>query len=393
MASLPASAPGVSHTDRRLVLYGLALIVLFGALFFIPNLVPPSTTTVVSTLAHGRITAVQPAANGNAPMATVEVLDGPDAGSSVSALLQGPSSQLQLPDYRVGDEVVLSADKQPGGPTTYTVIDRWRLPLLGILTGVFVLVAAAIAGWRGLRAVVSLVLAVGFTVRLLVPLLLLGYPPVPLAIVFGIAVTVLSFVLTQGISRTTIAAIAGTTAGLLVTGALAAVVSAAAQFTSAQGSEEVVTLGQIVGNRLDLSGLLLAAMIFGGLGVVNDVAMSQAATVEELAAVDPGLVPRQLFGRAMNVGVAHLAATINTLVFAYLGTALPLLVILALQVSSFGAAVNQEVIAVEVVRTLVGSLGILAAVPLTTAIAAWWRPRAGTELAELPVAADGSAGA
>ena len=124
-------------------------------------------------------------------------------------------------------------------------------------------------------------------------------------------------------------------------------------------------------------------MIFGGLGVLNDVAMSQAATVEEIASVDPTLRPRELFARAMNVGVAHLAATINTLVFAYLGTALPLLVILAIQVSSFSAAINQEVIAVEVVRTLVGSLGILAAVPLTTAVAASWHGRP----AERPVPA------
>ncbi len=377
MASERAPEPPATHADRRLVLYGVALLVLFGALFFVPNLVPPSTTSVVSALAHGRITSVQAAtASGSPPLAMVKILDGPQAGSNVSALLQGPSSQLQLPDYKVGDQVVVSADKQPGGPTSYTVIDRWRLPLLGILTGAFVLVAAAIAGWRGLRAVVSLILAVGFTVRLLVPLLLLGYNPVGLAIVFGIAITVLSFFLTQGVSRATLAAILGTTAGLLVTGVLAAIVTAAARFTSAQGSEEVVTLGQLVGNRLDLSGLLLAAMIFGGLGVINDVAMSQAATVDELAAVDPGLGPRQLFRRAMNVGVAHLSATINTLVFAYLGTALPLLVLLALQSSSFSVAVNQEIIAVEVVRTLVGSLGILAAVPLTTAIAAWWRPKA-----------------
>ena len=150
-----------------------------------------------------------------------------------------------------------------------------------------------------------------------------------------------------------------------------------------------MTLGQLVGNRIDLSGLLLAAVIFGGLGVLNDVAMSQAATVEELAHVDPTLDARALYARAMNVGIAHLAATINTLVFAYLGTALPLLVILSIQVGSLGDAVNQEVIAVEVVRTLVGSLGILAAVPLTTAITAAWQVReARTAQPALPAAGE-----
>ncbi len=377
--------------DRRIVLYGVGLVLLTGFLVFLPNLVPASTRQVVSDLAHARIVLVTPATNGAEPTAQVVVLDGRQAGMRVSAVLQGPSSQLQLPDYRPGDEVVLSIDHQPGSPITYTVIDRWRLPLLGGLAAAFVIAAAAIAGWRGLRAVVSLALTVGFTVRLLIPLLLLGWNPVVLAVVFGIAVTALSFLLTQGASRTTLAAVVGTSAGLLVTGILAAIVTAAAQFTSAQGSDQVVTLGQLVGNRIDLSGLLLAAVIFGGLGVLNDVAMSQAATVEEIASVDASLGPRELFGRAMNVGVAHLAATINTLVFAYLGTALPLLVILALQVSSVSVALNQEVIAVEVVRTLVGSLGILAAVPLTTAVAAAWQGRT-TDTPEIAIAAGGSEG-
>ena len=147
-----------------------------------------------------------------------------------------------------------------------------------------------------------------------------------------------------------------------------------ARFTIAQGSEQVVSLQQLAGSRIDLSGLLLAAVIFGGLGVLNDVAVSQAVTVEELHDLDPRLTRRQLYGRTMRVGVAHLGATINTLVFAYLGTALPLLVLLALQIQNFSVTLSEEVIAVEVVRTVVGSIGILSAVPFATAIAAWLIP-------------------
>jgi uncharacterized membrane protein len=372
MASLSEAQASELRNDRRIVAYGIGLVLLVSVLLFVPNLVPASTHEVVSDLVHARIVSVAPAQSTAEPTASVAILDGAQAGARVTAQLQGPSSQLELPDYRPGDEVLVSIDHQPGAPVTYTVVDRWRLPLLEILGAAFVVAAAAIAGWRGMRAVVSLVLTVGFTIRLLIPLLLLGWNPVVLAVVFGIAVTALSFLLTEGPTRTTMAAVIGTSFGLLVTGVLAAVVTAAAQFTSAQGSEEVVTLGQLVGSRIDLSGLLLAAVIFGGLGVLNDVAMSQAATVEELSRADPTLDTRALFARAMNVGVAHLAATINTLVFAYLGTALPLLVILSIQVGSLGDVVNQEVLAVEIVRTLVGSLGILAAVPLTTAITAAW---------------------
>ncbi|MGZ6260410.1 MAG: YibE/F family protein, partial [Candidatus Limnocylindrales bacterium] len=142
--------------------------------------------------------------------------------------------------------------------------------------------------------------------------------------------------------------------------------------------DTLISLQQVVGGTINMSGLLLAAVVFGALGVLNDVTIGQAATVEELVAADPSLGRRQLYGRAMNVGVAHVGATINTLVFAYLGTALPLLVLLALQVHAFSLAINQELLAVEIVRALVGSIGVLATVPITTLLACWWltRPRA-----------------
>jgi uncharacterized membrane protein len=210
--------------------------------------------------------------------------------------------------------------------------------------------------------------------QLLIPLLLAGWSPVGLAVGFGILVTVASLLLTQGLSRATIAAILGTAIGLAITGVLAVVTTTLARFTIAQGSEQVVSLQQLAGDRIDLSGLLLAAVIFGGLGVLNDVAVSQAVTVEELHDLDPRLSRRQLYGRTMRVGVAHLGATINTLVFAYLGTALPLLVLLALQIQNFSVTLSEEVIAVEIVRTVVGSIGILSAVPFATAIAAWLIP-------------------
>ncbi len=131
----------------------------------------------------------------------------------------------------------------------------------------------------------------------------------------------------------------------------------------------MVAIGQLAGSRIDLSGLLLAAVVFGALGVLNDVAMSQAATVEELRSVDPTLGDRTLYRRTMNVGIAHLSASVNTLFFAYLGTALPLLVLFAVQVRGLGFPLSEEIVAVEVVRTLVGAMGIVATVPITTAIA------------------------
>ncbi len=311
-----------------------------------------------------------PTGDAGPPIARVLILDGPDVGREADAILQGPSGQLQLPDYRAGDDVLVEADVQPDGTASLSVIDRWRLPLLEILVAVFCVAVAAVAGWRGLRALASLALSLVVTLRLFIPLVVLGYDPAALAVFFGIVVTILTFMLTQGVNRTTIAASAGATLSLALTGVVAILVTALANFTQAQESEEVVSLQQITNGSIDLSGLLLAAVIFGGLGVLGDVAMTQAATVEELAMVDPSLSRARLFGRTMNVGIAHLGATINTLVFAYLGTALPLLVLLAIQVGSISSALNEEQVAVEIVRMIVGALGVVAAVPLTTAIAA-----------------------
>ena len=421
--------------ERQLIVFGLAIIVTYLLAALLPDMIPAAARQNVAVFAHARVVSVdqpspqpsgqplasdqpvssaQPVASGPAdssspdlgtgigtgigpgdgtggsgvgtggpgtgsgggqaapPLATVLFLDGPLAGRQGQGMIQGPSGALELPDYRPGDDVIVEIDPNGDGTQSYSLVDRWRIPLFGVLCGVVTVLAAAVAGWRGLRAIASLALTLVLTVRLFVPLVILGWNPVALAIVFGIVVTVLSFMLTQGFTRTTLSAIAGTTIGLAITGVLALIVTAAAQFTPAQGSEEIVYLNQLTGGKLDLSGLLLAAVIFGGLGILNDVAISQAATVEELRRADPTLARGELFSRTMNVGTAHLAATINTLVFAYLGTALPLVVPLALQASNAGASISLESVAVEITRTLVGAIGILAAVPITTLIAVRW---------------------
>lgn len=371
MATRPPTDRRVT-SDRHVIAFGLGVLLVAALVVFLPDLTPPAGVGLISDQAHGVIVTIVPPTGPQGPTGTVKFLDGPQAGQTVPATIEGPSGALQIPDYHVGDQVLVAIDHLPDGTTQVSVVDRWRLPLIGGLVGLFALVTIAIAGWRGLRALVSLALTLVLAIRVLIPLLLSGWQPVGLAISLGILITAVSFLLTQGFTRATLAAILGTSIGLGLTGLLAVVVTGLAQFTPAQGSETVIYLQQIVGDKIDLSGLLLAAVIFGALGVLNDVAIGQAATVEELALADPGLSRRQLYGRAMNVGVAHLAATVNTLVFAYLGTALPLLVLLSLQLAQFSLSVNQELVAVEIVRAAVGSIGILAAVPATTAIAAWW---------------------
>ncbi len=382
----PALGPA-NRTEQQILIFAVAVLGLIGLLVVLPSVVPLRQAPT-GQLVHARIVSLVAPSSGSVPsptpaspasgaapqprQAVVHFLDGPYAGLDGQGDIQGPSGSLELPDYRPGDEVVAQIDTLPDGTRTMVVVDRWRLPLFGWLLAAFAAAAIAVAGWRGLRAIVSLALTLILVLRLFVPLVLAGWDPVLLAIAFGIVVTTLSFLLTQGLNRATLSAVAGTTFGLAVTGLLAAVVNAAARFTPAQGSDHIVYLSQLAQGSVNLSGLLLAAVIFGGLGVLNDVAISQAVTVEELHDVDPGLSRWQLFTRTMNIGTAHLAATVNTLVFAYLGTALPLVVLLLLEGSNLTAAISGEDIAVEIVRTVVGAIGVVAAVPITTAIACRW---------------------
>ena len=363
--------PTMAAADRQILIIGAGIFLILALLAFIPDVSPSGAHGLVSERAHARIESITPATDQSPPLAVIVFVDGSRAGQRTEAQVEGPSGQLQLPDYQAGDEVIVALDTDPDGNQTTSVIDRWRLPVLEYLVGAFAIVTIIVAGWRGIRALVSLALTLVLAVKLLIPLLLAGWNPVGLAISLGTLITIASLLLTQGFTRATLAAVLGTAIALAATGVLAVITTQAARFTTAQGSEQIVYLQQLAGDRLDLSGLLLAAVIFGGLGVLNDVAISQAATVEELHAVSPSMSRRELFTRTMNVGIAHLAATVNTLVFAYLGAALPLLVLLALQIESVGLSVNEEIVAVEVVRTIVGSIGILLAVPITTAIACW----------------------
>lgn len=357
------------------LLGGITLTV---ALALLPDLGPATMPQTGIELGHGRIVELLEATdNSGAPEARVLMLDGRRLGQTLDAFLQGPSGQLEVPDYRVDDEVIVSQSLDPDGAYV-AVADRWRIPALALMAGLFAVAVAAVGGWRGVRSLIALALTLVAVVKVVLPLLLAGYAPVPVALGTAFSISLVTFLLTEGSRRTTWAAIAGTFASLALVGVLAAVFSAIAQFTATQGTEEIIFLQTVLGHDLDFSGLLLAAVIIGALGVLDDVTISQAATVAELHRADPTATTRMLAGRAMNVGRSHIAATINTLVLAYVGVSLPLLVLFTVGGQSPALIASQEQVAVEIVRTLAGSIGIVMAVPLTTWIAAWLARTAGT---------------
>ena len=246
----PVPKPRRRRSDREIVLFALGLLAVAAILVVLPDLAPPEAKGLVSERIHARIVALPPVTDQLAPTATVEFLEGPRRGEQESADLEGPSGQLELPAYAVGDEVVVAIDTQQDGTTTFSVVDRWRLPLIGGLALLFALVAIGVAGWRGLRSLVALGLSLVLAIRVLIPLLLAGWNPLVLAIGLGVTVTILSFVLTQGLSRTTASAITGTMAGLLITGVLAAVVTSLALARFALNRFSTISLNRSVNSAV-----------------------------------------------------------------------------------------------------------------------------------------------
>lgn len=356
------------------VLGGVLLILV---ILLLPDLVPPSTDTSPPVEAfHGVILEIIPADpdgadTGRPPVATarVEILEGERAGEVLDAYLEGPGGSQVVAGYAPGDEVVVAITQ--GGLTAepyVAVADRWRVQTLQVMLALFAIAVVAVGGWRGMRALVALGLTIAVILKIILPLILQGVPPLPMAVVGASAITAATILLTEGWSRASLAAILGTTGALSVTGLLAAAATAAAGFTYSAGSD-LAFLQTQGGEGLDLRGILLAAIILGAVGVLDDVTVTQAVVVDELAGRG-ALRGRPLFSSALGIGRSHIGATVNTLFLAYVGASLPLLVVLLVAQAPPELVYNNEAIATEVVRTLAGSIGIVAAVPLTTFVAA-----------------------
>jgi uncharacterized membrane protein len=270
--------------------------------------------------------------------------------------------------FRAGQRVKLAEAEQQGGQATYYLQDLERTRPMLVLVALFVLAVVAFGGWQGVRSLVGLVVSFAVIVGFIVPAILRGHSPVPVALVGAMAIMLASLYLSHGVGRKTTAAVVGTALALGLTAALTAGFVAATSLTGLT-SEEAQNASFEVGG-LSLRGLLLAAIIIGGLGVLDDVTVSQASLVFELRRADPRAGFGQLVGSALRVGRDHIAATVNTLFLAYAGASLPLLVLFTTGGAGFGEAATAEQVAVEVVRTLCGSVGLIAAVPLTTLLAA-----------------------
>ena len=271
-------------------------------------------------------------------------------------------------DAQPGHDVLVTA-YEDGERTVYFIADRLRTFPLWVLGAVFAAAVVLFGGWRGVWSLVGLVASFLVIVRFIVPAILSGMSPLAATLIGASVIMTATLVLAHGATLKTGAALAGTVLSVLLAVLLATVAVEFAALTGLAGDQEA-TLRILSEGAIDARGVLLGGIIIGALGVLDDVTATQASTVFELRRANPLLGVGELFARGLNVGRDHIASTVNTLVLAYAGAALPLIVILSVQPEPFGLLISRELIATEIVRTLVGSIGIVAAVPITTGIAA-----------------------
>lgn len=293
---------------------------------------------------------------------------------------EGNRIQIQLdaggfdPDVDPGDKIRVAKTPEPPNSTpavtgtSYRLYDFERRGSMLVLAGLFVLFVLAFARWRGALSLVGLAASLLVVLLFVVPAILNGKSPLLVAVVGSLAIAFTTIPLAHGWGPKSLAALLGSAATLILTALLAVLFTNLTHLTGLS-SEEAIFL-QIGAADVSLQGLLLAGMVIGALGVLDDVTISQASTVLALRRANPALGFRRLAGLALEVGRDHVTATVNTLVLAYVGAALPILLLFNATDLGFSEAVNFEVVANEIVATLVGSIGLIAAVPVTTALAA-----------------------
>jgi uncharacterized membrane protein len=372
------AVPAASRHTRRIVTAILvpAAVVTFAAIILLwpgrlhaPRDTGPGTQalgTVVSLAAH----ACGPSADGSPVVgqhcgtAVVRVTKGPGAGQQVTVELpRGPGA----PQVRLGDKVVMLYQAAAGqAPAAYAIQDEQRgTPMLWMLA----LTAAVIVTfgrWQGLASLISLAASFALLLLFVIPAILHGSPPLLVAVVGAAAMIFVALYVTYGPNTHTSVAVAGTLASLLLTGVLGAGFTAVLRLTGIGSDDD--SYFAVTHGGLDMRGLLLAGVVIGALGVLQDVTVTQAVAVAEIAATGPAN-RRALYRAASRVGRAHVASAVSTIVLAYAGSSLPLLLLVAVAAQPASQLLTSEFLAQEVLRSAVGTIGLVASVPVTTGLA------------------------
>lgn len=314
----------------------------------------------------GPCAGTQPEDNVECRKVTFRLTAGPDEGEErLQEFPIGPNTRLEL---QVGDRAVLSYQAGADEPNDYSYADRQRRRVLFVLLIAFAIAVIVLGRWHGVGALVGLGLSLVVILRFILPAVLAGRSPVLVAVIGSAAIAFVALYLANGFSHLTTVALLGTIGALVAIVLLSMLVTAVAHF-SGFASDETAILDLFSG-KVDVQGLILAGIVLGSLGALDDVTVTQASVVAELHEANPEMDHDELFRSGMRIGRDHVASTVNTLALAYAGAALPTMLLFVLSQQSLGSVANSEIVAVEIVRTLVGSIGIVLSVPLTTWLAA-----------------------
>lgn len=301
------------------------------------------------------------------------VLSGPDSGKNIQI-------DTDLPQLKIGDKVFISEIEQENliiedlsdlQEKSYEIISVNRVSKVLFFVFIFISVIIIFGGWQGVRSILALAGSFLAIFYILLPGILNGWDPFwSSALVSGIILFIAIF-FTHGFNKESSVAFFGTIISILITGFLA-FLAVSMNRLNGFSMDSSVLLNFNTGGELDFSGLLLGAIIIGVLGVLDDIAVTQAAVVTELFNSNSNLTRKQIYLKAVRVGKEHVSALVNTLVFAYTGTALPMLLLLSFYQYNFLYIINHEVFATEIIRTIVGSIGLVITVPIVTFLAVWF---------------------
>lgn len=295
----------------------------------------------------------------------IDVSSGPTEGDS--AVFLSSLADFSAPDFARGDDVVLAYNELAPAGFQYVFLEFQRGTPLLALALVFVVVVVAFGRWKGFRALLGLGLSLAVIVGFLLPSLLRDNNALAVALVTTSVVAFTALYLAHGVSRSTSIALLGTLASVTVIALGAVFLTEVAELSGL--SDESFQILRVTAQAVEPRGILIAGIVIGALGVLDDVTVTQVSAVTELRRANPALSRKNLYRGAIRIGRDHVASTVNTLVLAYVGAALALMLFFLQEGRSITQVLNREIVAIEAVRILVGSIGLILSVPLTTALA------------------------
>lgn len=275
-----------------------------------------------------------------------------------------------LPEYRVGDKVLVSHNLDLENQNIFYIIDYVRNSNIYFLAFIFLLCMIVIGRWKGLRAIIALIISFIIILKLILPAILNGYNPVLIGLVGGFLILFFIIYITEGINKKSHISLLSILISLFITGLLAIVFSNLIKLSGV--SEDSIYLINLIDKTINFKGLLFAGVIIGSLGVLNDMVVSQVSTVLEIKKANFNLSNKEIFKRAYQVGVSHISSMANTLFLAYAGSALSILLLFSIGGMNFTNVLNNHLIATEIFRGLIGAIGIVLSMPISTFLASYY---------------------